>query len=131
MDPEAAIERIDPLTAVVTVTGALRHSPLLKDVNTALQQLISDGVIHLVLDLSSCLYVDSAGLGTLLHTYGLISERHGHFRLAGINQRVEDLIVMTHTDALLHRDPDRAASLAVIAAATTDAPNPLPLTPNH
>jgi len=114
MEPALAIARLNPSTAVVTLSGPLHLSGDLHDVNTSIQQLISDGVTRLVLDLSSCTYVDSAGLGTLLHTYGLLTERQGHFRLCGVNQRVEDLIVMTHTDALLHRDADLATSLAAL-----------------
>lgn len=114
MDPAVAIERLDPSTAVIALTGPLHLSGDLQDINTALQRLIVEGVTRLVFDLTDCAYVDSAGLGTLLHTYGLLTERQGHLRLCGVNQRVEDLIVMTHTDALLHRDLDLAASLAAL-----------------
>jgi anti-anti-sigma factor len=76
-----------------------------------------------VIDLSGCTYVDSAGLGTLLHTYGLLTERQGQLRLCGVNQRVEDLIVMTHTDALLHRDPDLATSLAALPHLDAGSPD--------
>jgi anti-sigma B factor antagonist len=114
MDLEAVSERIDPATAVVTIKGPLRLSEDLKEVNIALQQLIAGGVTRMVLDLTQCSYVDSAGLGTLIHTYGLLTERHGSLRLCGVNDRVEGIIAMTHTDALLHRDPDRAASLAAL-----------------
>jgi anti-sigma B factor antagonist len=115
MDLEAAIEHIDPATAVVTVTGALRSGDL-NPINMLLQQLIAGGVTRLVLDLTACPYVDSAGLGTLLHTFGLLSERHGQLRLCGANQRIEDLILMTHTHTLLHRDPTREASLASLGS---------------
>jgi len=114
MHLEAATERIDPATVVVTITGALRLSGELSPVNILLQQLIVSGVTRLVLDLAACPYVDSAGLGTLLHTFGLLSQREGQIRLCGANQRIEDLILMTHTDNLLPRDPDRQASLAAL-----------------
>jgi len=115
MEPAAAIDQIDPATAVVTVTGPLRLSPDLQTINYTLQQLVAGGVTRMIVDLAECPYVDSAGLGTLIHTFGLISERHGMFRLCGVNQRIEDLIVMTHTDALLHRDPDRETSIAALS----------------
>ena len=51
---------------------------------------------------------------TFPETLKLLSERHGMFRLCAVNQRIEDLIVMTHTDALLHRDQDRETSLAAL-----------------
>jgi len=114
MELAVSTERIDPSTAVVTIAGPLRLSGDLNPVNITLQQLIVDGVTRLVLDLAACPYVDSAGLGTLLHTFGLLSERHGQLRLCAVNRRIEDLIVMTHTDTLLPRDPDRANSLAAL-----------------
>ncbi len=114
MESAVAIERLDPCTAVVTFTGPLHLTGDLHETNTALQKLVTDGVTRVVMDMSECPYVDSAGLGTLLHTYGLLTERQGHLRLCGVNHRVEDLIVMTHTDALLHRDLDLATSLAAL-----------------
>jgi len=114
MELAAEIDQLDPATAVVTVTGPLRLSPDLQTVNYALQQLVAGGVTRMIVDLSDCAYVDSAGLGTLIHTFGLISERHGMFRLCAVNQRIEDLILMTHTDALLHRDQDRESALAAL-----------------
>jgi anti-anti-sigma factor len=115
MEPAATTERVDHETAIVSINGPLRLSADIHDINTLLQQLIVGGITRLVLDLTDCPYVDSAGLGTLLHTYGLLTERQGHFRLCGVNQRIEDLIVMTHTDALLHRDPTRGDSLIALA----------------
>jgi len=114
---EAAVDKISATTAVVTLTGSLTLGTNLKIVDTRLQQLVEGGVQSLVLDMSHCLYSDSAGLGTLIHTFGVLSERGGSMRLCGVNERLAAMFKMTRTDALLPCDPDRAASLAALASA--------------
>jgi len=99
------------------LTGSLTLGTTLKIVDTRLQQLVEDGVHRLVLDLSYCAYSDSAGLGTLIHTFGVLSERGGSMRLCGVNERLAAMFKMTRTDALLPCDPDRETSLAALASA--------------
>ena len=114
MDLHASIQRIDhidPRTAVVAISGALRMSDDLKTVNNTLQQLIVDGITRIILDLGACPFVDSAGLGTLIHTYGLLSERNGSLRLAAANDRISALIHMTHTQTMLPIDPTPTQAL--------------------
>lgn len=70
---EAVIDRIDATTAVVTMSGSLTLGTALKVVDTKLQQLVQDGVSKLVVDLTACAYLDSAGLGALVYRYGVLA----------------------------------------------------------
>jgi len=88
----------------------------LKAVEGALQGLIADGVSQLVLDLTDSTYSDSAGLGFLVYTYGLIKEKGGAIRLCGVSERIVDMLVTTRTDDILPCDPTSADSLEKIAA---------------
>jgi anti-anti-sigma factor len=109
---ELTTEKLDAHTAVVTMTGSLTLGTNLKIADTQLQQLITDGVTRLVLDLTACPYSDSAGLGVLVHTYGLLREHGGAIRLCGTPERVSALLKMTKLERLLPCDPDRATSIA-------------------
>ena len=111
---EAAVDKISATTAVVTLTGSLTLGTNLKIVDTRLQQLVEGGVQSLVLDMSHCLYSDSAGLGTLIHFYGLLQQRGGTIRLCGASERVAALLRLTKTDVLLPTDPSIEASLSVL-----------------
>ncbi len=103
-----------PGTAVATLTGPLALGTGLKIADTQLQKLIEGGVSKLVLDLSGVPYSDSAGLGTMVHTYGLLQARNGSLRLCGVSERLAAMLKMTRTDAFLPADADVEASLAAL-----------------
>ena len=111
---EVTVNKLDDLSAVVTLTGALSLGTNLKILDTNLQQLVEDGVLRLVLDLTGCPYTDSSGLGVMIHTYGLIQARGGSVRLCGVSDRIARMLELTHTDSLLPRDADLASSLAAL-----------------
>ena len=114
MSLDVSIKHIDAATAVVTLTGALSLGTQLKIADTQIQDLIAGGITKLILDLTAVPYSDSAGLGTLIHFYGLLQERQGTIRLCGVSQRVAGLLRMTKTDVLLPADPSVEASLSAI-----------------
>jgi anti-anti-sigma factor len=109
---DTTVDRLDQRSAVVTVRGPLSLGTNLKIVDTQLQQLIEDGVVRLVLDLTSCPYCDSAGLGVMVHAHGLIDAKGGMIRLCGVPERIAALLKLTHTGPLLPCDVDSAASIA-------------------
>ncbi len=111
---DVSIKKLDSVAAVVTLTGPLSLGTNLKILDTQLQQLIEEGVVRLVLDLTACPYADSAGLGVMVHAYGLADSRGGAIRLCGVPDRIEALLKLTHTEALLPRDADLAASIAAL-----------------
>ncbi len=109
---EATIERLADGCAVVNLRGNLTLGTNLKTVDANLQQWMAEGANKLVLDMAECSYCDSAGLGMLVHARGLAGQHGGALRLCSLNERVAGLLRMTHVDAILPCDPDRAASLA-------------------
>ena len=50
---------------------------------------------HLVLDLSGVTYIDSTGLGTLVGVYSSARGAGADIKLAGLNQRLRDLLQIT------------------------------------
>ncbi len=111
---DATVQRLNDTSALVTVQGPLSLGTNLKIVDTQLQQLIEEGVVKLVLDLTACPYCDSAGLGVLVHAYGLLDAKGGKIRLCGVSERVAALLKMTHTGDMLPCDADSAASIAAL-----------------
>lgn len=100
--------------AVLTIAGQLTLGTSLKIADTNLQSLISKGVVKLVLDLSGVPFMDSAGLGVLIHTYGLTQEKNGALRLCGVRERIANMLKMTRTDLLIPVDADADASIAAL-----------------
>jgi len=112
---DVAINQIAPDTAVVTLTGALTLGTSLMTADTKLQTLIKTGVTKVALDLSGVPYMDSAGLGAIVHAYGLAMEMQGTMRLCNISDKVASLLKMTRMDSFLPIDPDVTTSLAALA----------------
>jgi len=50
---------------------------------------------HLILDLSGVNYIDSTGLGTLVGVYSSARSSGADIKLAGLNQRLRDLLQIT------------------------------------
>lgn len=111
---DVTVEKLNDVSALVTARGPLSLGTNLKILDTRLQQLIADGVTRLVLDLTESPYADSAGLGVLIHAYGLIRAKSGSMRLCGVSERIDALLKLTHTETLLPCDADSAASIAAI-----------------
>ena len=55
--------------------------------------------------------VDSAGLGVIMHMSASLEQVGGAFRICGANERVQHLLSITHTDALLPHDLDLQSSV--------------------
>jgi anti-sigma B factor antagonist len=114
MPVEARLELLPGDSAVFTLTGAMTMGKSLKAVEGQLQNAISSGIVHIVLDLHGVDYADSAGLGLLVHTFGLLNERHGTLRLCGVQPRLRAMLHTTRTDTILTLDGTRDDSLAAL-----------------
>jgi anti-sigma B factor antagonist len=112
---QVEFQEIQPGTAVVSFTGALTLGSSLHTADQKLQQALDGGFPKLVLNMAGVPYIDSAGLGALIHASGLAKERGGELRLCCVSERVASLLKMTRTDALLPMDADTDASLAALA----------------
>jgi anti-sigma B factor antagonist len=111
---QADFQELKPGTAVVSFTGALTLGTSLHTADLKIQQAIDGGFPKLVLNMSGVPFLDSAGLGTLIHASGLAKERGGELRLCGVTERVASLLKMTRTDGLLPMDADVEASLTAL-----------------
>lgn len=61
----------------------------------ALEEQLKAGNQHLVLDMKSVKYVDSAGLGELVASLKKTKEAGGNLKLAALNDSVNNLMVLT------------------------------------
>ena len=56
---------------------------------------LHQGHEHLLLDLSRIRYVDSAGLGELVHALSAVRNRGGAMKLLSVTKRLNDLLIVT------------------------------------
>ena len=82
---------------VIRVAGDidLHRSPALHE---HLVTVCSDKPAVLVIDLHAVAYMDSSGVGTLVHAYRLVKEYQGKMRLVGLTDRVRSVFEISRLD---------------------------------
>jgi anti-sigma B factor antagonist len=106
-------ERMAGDVVVITVTGDITLNKggdiLLKDkINSLLQQ----GRKKVLLDLGAVSYVDSAGLGQLVHVHTTMTHNSGKLKLLNLGKRLNDLLVVTKLVTVFDSYDDEAEALA-------------------
>jgi len=108
---ETELFRVEPDITVLSCAGRFTMGTRLKQTEAMGDQLVGDGVRKFVLDLTHTEIVDSAGLGVIMHLSALMEQAGGAFRICGANERIQHLLSITHTDSILHHDPDLESSV--------------------
>ena len=60
-----------------------------------INNLMQQGHRNLLLNLENVPYVDSAGLGGIVHTYTTVSRQGGKLKLVNLTKRITDLLAIT------------------------------------
>ena len=82
---------------------------ILKDkINSLLQQ----GTKKVLLDLGAVSYVDSAGLGQLVHVHTTTTHHGGQLKLLNLSKRLTDLLVVTKLATVFDSYEDEKEALA-------------------
>lgn len=112
-------ERIAGGVVIVTVTGDITLNKggdvLLKD---KVRSLLQQGHKHMLLDLSSVSFVDSAGLGELVQAYVTTKNRGGALKLLHVTRRLQDLLVVTKLLTVFDTFENEAEALASFGSAS-------------
>ncbi len=87
--------------AILDVSGKLMGGPenaqLFKD---TIYKLIEEGIIHLVVNLAEVKRMNSSGLGILISALTSLKNKGGNLKLAGINETMEGILVMTKLNTI-------------------------------
>jgi anti-sigma B factor antagonist len=106
-------EKINGDVAIITVDGDITFNKggdvILKD---KVQSLIQQGQKNIVIDLGGVSYVDSAGLGQLVHAYATTKNKGGALKLLNVTKRLKDLLVVTKLLTVFDTFDDEKAALA-------------------
>lgn len=87
--------------AVVSLEGDLEVAGA-EQLNQVVADLLSAKRRQVILDLTKCEYVDSSGLGALLDISKNCHRQGCALRLAGLNENVRDVFLMTRLDRYFH-----------------------------
>jgi anti-sigma B factor antagonist len=92
-------------------SGALRNS---------IDRLLKEGRRQFVLNLSGLAYLDSSGIGDLVHTYMSVIKRGGEMKVVGLSKKVEEILKITQLYQVFPEFKDEHAALQSFPG---DAPN--------
>jgi anti-sigma B factor antagonist len=108
-------ERIDELTAILTVEGELDlfSSPEFKQ---RLLRLIDAGARHVIVDLSATSFVDSTVLGVLISSHRRLGLRGGRLVVAATHPSIRRVLDLTGVSELLVLAATRRDALARLTA---------------
>jgi anti-sigma B factor antagonist len=77
--------------------GGLDHEHFVAEI----KNLIADGHVDVLVDMSAVKYVDSTGLGSLVSGFTTLKKNNGRLKICGTSDRVEDLLMMTRLKLVL------------------------------
>lgn len=82
--------------------GALRSS---------IAQLLKQGRKQILLNLSGLTYLDSSGIGDLVHTYMSVIRGGGEMKVVGLSDKVEEILKITQLYQVFQEFQDEQAAL--------------------
>jgi anti-sigma B factor antagonist len=96
--------------SVVEVTGKLTslESGALR---SSIAQLLKEGRKQILLNLSGLAYLDSSGIGDLVHTYMSVIKRDGEMKVVGLSDKVEEILKITQLYQVFQEFQDEQAAL--------------------
>ena len=97
--------------AIVRVAESRVMYPMLGEFSTAIASLLAAGTAHILIDLSSVTYVDSATIGCLMDLYRQINAAGGQLKLAGVQKRVETMLTMTGAQNFIEIHAEEAVAV--------------------
>ncbi len=98
---ESTIRSAAPGLAVIALNGRLTLGNASQRVEWLIEDQIKQGNVKLVLDMAEVSYLDSAGLGILMISSGRAQKAGGALRVAGLTDRVREVLRLTHADEVL------------------------------
>ena len=98
--------KVEPDITVVQVSGRLNLGNNLVGLEVLLKRLIEEGSRKLVVDLAELTYVDSAAIGMLITTNGIMEQAGGTMRLAAAQGPVAKSFEVVHMERITPLDAD-------------------------
>ena len=74
------------------------------------------GVKKFVLNLARVEFVDSYGIGELVRCYSAVRQAGGELKLAGVNQKVLEVLAISRLNAFFEMHPDEEAALRAFSS---------------
>ena len=99
---------------LVSLHGSMTLGRDSQAVESTIDDMVATHRTRVIIDLQGVSFVDSAGLGILVSCHGKLHSAGGQLRLAGLNDRVLNVLKITKVDTVLHIDAAVADALRAL-----------------
>jgi anti-sigma B factor antagonist len=103
--------------AIVRLGGRVTLTDGTTVFDNALQQLIKDGHLKIIIDLADVPYIDSTALGIILRAHATVTRRGGALKLLYVRGHVHELLELTKLLTVIESYESEADALASLGAA--------------
>ena len=100
---------------ILDVAGRVSMGPDAAAFGHKIRELAAGGQRRIVLNLTDLTYIDSSGIGELVGALASVTKSGGAMRLLKPQQRVQDILGLTHVTSLFQIFDDEAAAVQSLA----------------
>lgn len=100
--------------AVLTIEGRMWEEADSVQLNQIVDNVLSFDCLYVICDLTNVLIMNSSGLGSLIAALKKIRSRAGEMVLAGINERLAQLLQITRLDTVFKTYDDVDAAMGQV-----------------
>jgi anti-sigma B factor antagonist len=97
---------------VIRMNGKLLGGSEAETFQKQMKDYVTQGRNNILIDLSKVSWVNSSGLGMLIAAYHTVKSAGGTFKLTGVNQRIEQIFMVTKLHTIFDTYEEEAAALA-------------------
>jgi anti-sigma B factor antagonist len=109
MNFSVSIRQADDIS-VVELKGRLTSFEL-GAMREAIQGLLKQGRVNVLLNLSGLQYLDSSGVGELVRNYMSVVKRGGAMKVVGLGPKVEEILKITQLHQVFQEFPDEQTAM--------------------
>jgi anti-sigma B factor antagonist len=103
-------QQLPPDIVVLNIAGRITLGGESKQLDWAVDSLVSEGRKKVIFDLSKVTGVDSTGIGIIVMSAGKLKKAGGQLRVAGANPHIEEVLKMTNVDQIVGLHSTTAAA---------------------
>jgi anti-sigma B factor antagonist len=97
---------------VISLSGRVIAGDSTAELREVVDQAVANGATKLLVDMSGVVFLDSSGIGELVHAFIRVRKMGGKLRLTRLPEKIEDLMRLTHLDKVMDIENDEQTALA-------------------
>ena len=109
-------ERMVGDVAVLALDGRFTQGASADGLSDKVRSLLQQGTKQLLVNLAGVSYMDSGGLGELVHAYATVTKQGGSMKLVNATKRLQDLLVITRLSTVFDSFDDEAEAVGSFGA---------------